>query len=122
MRKGRQRLRGKSERWDHRHLVGQVSLHQGEPALRPLSLISRCQGWPGQRFVRWPGQSWCRLCVESGAKPTESGGSQTEVAAAWAAIAGETSTAPAKSLPRSTGTTSTFIPGSGAWIALPPPR
>ena len=33
-----------------------------------------------------------------------------------------TSIAPAKPLPRSTGTTSTFIPGSGAWIILPWPR
>src|SRR5215471_8801833 len=46
---------------------------------------------------------------------------QTEVAATWAATTGDTSTAPAKPLPRSTGTISTSIPGSGAWIIWPWP-
>lgn len=39
-------------------------------------------------------------------------------AAAWA---GFTRTAPANSEPKSAGTTSTFFPGSGAWIIHPLP-
>src|SRR4029077_9789363 len=43
----------------------------------------------------------------------------TGEAATWAAMAGETRTAPANSLPRSTGTICTFAPVCGAWIISP---
>jgi len=39
-----------------------------------------------------------------------------------AAIAGDTRTTPANSLPMATGTTWTFSPGCGAWIIQPRPR
>jgi len=42
--------------------------------------------------------------------------------AAAAATAGDTATAPANPLPRSTGTISTFSPGCGAWSIRPLPR
>src|SRR5262245_35734875 len=42
--------------------------------------------------------------------------------AAAAATAGDTATAPANPPPRSTGTTSTFSPGCGAWSIRPLPR
>jgi hypothetical protein len=49
-------------------------------------------------------------------------GQPTGDAATTAAIAGDTRTTPANSLPMATGTTWTFSPGCGAWIIQPRPR
>ena len=49
-------------------------------------------------------------------------GQPTGEVATWAAMAGETRTTPANSLPRSTGTICTSAPVCGAWIISPLPR
>jgi hypothetical protein len=70
------------------------------------------------KWRRWPaatGVAWSLLLrADRGTYATRDA---TE--AAWA---GFTRTAPANSLPRSAGTTSTYSPGWGAWIIHPFPR
>jgi hypothetical protein len=63
--------------------------------------------------------TWTRNCdAGPGAVP----GQPTGDAGDAAAIPGDTRTTPANSLPRASGTTSTFSPGCGAWIIQPLPR